>query len=302
VGGRGYVDYGWYSSNQTGFLVTKFNTDLRIVWTRQMYWNQYGISTNYGDQLKNVCFNNGQATLAGYHGMLNRCVGMMLTMDTTDSYGGYQSDDWLVQAVAIRWEPAANLDTFDLMVAGAADHTSSAFTADGNGLNFTNWTFQHIRFDLNDVEQSIDGVGGIRFSNGGLLEHNPVDIPPSTSNIRNNWYYTLQLSDRGRFIINQTIPNDSYCDNLYITVPSNESVPFPVGTVITLINACSSDYNGYEIYVQPENYNSSNSPRIYATGYQYNSTWSFQGIQTATLMKISSNNWLLTATNIINRD
>ena len=117
------------------------------------------------------------------------------------------------------------------------------------------------------------------------------------------WNYTLQLSDRGRFIINQTVPNNSYAENLYITVPRNDNVSFPVGTVITLINSSSAEAGGYSIHVTPESFGDPNSPQIWATGGNQNpSSWSFQGIQTATLMKISTNGWLLTANDITNTD
>jgi hypothetical protein len=72
--------------------------------------------------------------------------------------------------------------------------------------------------------------------------------------------------------------------------------------VITLINSSSAEAGGYIIAITPEGFGDPNAPQIWATGYQNPSSWSFQGIQTATLMKISSNGWLLTANNINNTD
>jgi hypothetical protein len=156
---------------------------------------------------------------------------------------------------------------------------------------------------LNNTANGIVGVETIDFASGGVLDHNPSDIPPSVGfDSQSGWNYTLQLSDRGRFIINQPVPNDSYAENLYITVPRNDNVSFPVGTVITLINSSSAEAGGYIIAITPEGFGDPNAPQIWATGYQNPSSWSFQGIQTATLMKISSNGWLLTANNINNTD
>jgi hypothetical protein len=157
---------------------------------------------------------------------------------------------------------------------------------------------------LNNTANGIVGVETIDFASGGVLDHNPSDIPPSVGfDSQSGWTYTLQLSDRGRFIINQPVPNDSYAENLTIYVPRNDQVSFPVGTVITLINTSSAGAGGYVINVQPVNYPDDNAARIWSTnGGQNPSTWSFQGIQTATLMKISTNGWLLTANDITNTD
>ena len=174
---------------------------------------------------------------------------------------------------------------------------------DTSQLYWTNYAFQYKLIDLNPTKQGIRGVGAIEFADGGVLEHNPVIIPPSINfDSNNSWYYTLQLTDMGRFIINQTVPNDSNCQDLHITVPRNDDVAFPVGTVITLINTNDVNNNGYRIYVQPDSYSNNECPKIWATGYQNYSTWSFQGMQTATLMKISTNAWLLTANDITNED
>ena len=151
------------------------------------------------------------------------------------------------------------------------------------------------------------GVESIEFADGGTLDHNPSDIPPSMFFDPDyyGWEYTLQLSDRGRFILNQTIPNDSDCQDLIIYVPRNDQVAFPVGTVITLINANSTNGDNYKIKVEPIGYwtNTDGHARVWSTeGNQNDSVWSFKGIQTATLMKISSNGWLLTANNLTNED
>jgi hypothetical protein len=159
--------------------------------------------------------------------------------------------------------------------------------------------------NLNATDNGIVGVESIKFANGGTLDHNPSDIPPAVTDFNNtSWNYTLQLSDRGKFIINQPVPNSGYAQHIYITVPSNLNVDFPVGSVITLINTNDANNNGYKIYVQPENYGGNDAPRIWAVdlGNQNPSTWSFQGMQIGRLMKIGSNEWLLDAKNIINED
>ena len=84
-------------------------------------------------------------------------------------------------------------------------------------------------------------------------------------------------------------------------MPKTSSVAFPVGSIITLINLDISDT--YYINVEPVGYNmDDDAPRIWAAGMTTASIWGFKGVQTATLMKVGTNDWLLTANNIVNND
>jgi hypothetical protein len=191
---------------------------------------------------------------------------------------------------------------FNLVTVGAEGVQGSAIdAADQSSLAWTNYTFQSRLINLNGTKSGIVGVETIDFADGGTLDHNPADIPPSVfcDPTTTGWEYTLQLSDRGRFIINQIIPNDSYCQDLFIYVPRNDDVAFPVGSVITLINA-NIDTNS--IYVRPIDYNDQECAKIWATGFSGPSQWRFTGMQTATLMKISSNGWLLNVNNVFDDD
>lgn len=198
----------------------------------------------------------------------------------------------------------ADFDSYDFIAGTSTTDTGSMLVeTDTSEQEWTKWSWKSSIIKLDKVKGLV-GVEGIQFADGGMLDHNPSDIPPVLTDfdVGNGYNYTLQLSDRGKFITNgQGVEN--YINDLYITVPTNSNVMFPVGSVITLINVSNVNNNGYRIYVQPENYSSSDCPRIYATDGSSNwSTWSFQGIQTATLMKIGSNEWLLTANNISNED
>ena len=304
-GGGGAI---WAGPTYT-FMVNKFTSALDPIWGREMYYQGgEGLYTNYDDTYNNFVLGKGQVSLAGYTNMFgqNRTNAAIFTIDTTDEFVPVSDNNWVIGTnTQMAWALDTSTTLVDLLVAGVEAETSSVSTdTEVTALALIEWTFQQRVINLNGTANGIVGVETVDFASGGALDHNPSDIPPSVGfDSVSGWNYTLQLSDRGRFIINQTVPNNSYAENLYITVPRNDNVSFPVGTVITLINSSSAEAGGYSIHVTPESFGDPNSPQIWATGGNQNpSSWSFQGIQTATLMKISTNGWLLTANDITNTD
>jgi hypothetical protein len=304
VGGKGSAIW----QGNSGFYVNKLTSDLQTVWGRWMAHNNNSLNTDYDIDHTKFVVANGQASIAGYGYLYssNYNNALIYTMSTQNHFDKYNNNGWTVQQ---RDEQVWGTDNdsytlFDLLAAGASVLTATVQSeTDTANLTWNNWTFQSRRLNFNVKQQGIKGIETIEFTDGGVLDHNPSDIPPSEFFDPSNtsWSYTLQMSDRGRFILNQTVPNYTYCQNLYLYVPRNDDVPFPVGTVITIINASESNYR---IYVEPVNYNDQECAKIWAagTGNQNSSTWSFLGMQTATLMKISTNAWILTANNVTNED
>ncbi len=136
------------------------------------------------------------------------------------------------------------------------------------------------------------------------MDHNPSDIPQSNQNLQLNdqlnWNITLTPGDRGKFIKNKHSPDYGNVANLTVYVPQS-SEEFPVGSIITLINFDNS--NTYTIRVEPVGYfEGPNYSRVWVAGQTNNSVWSFKGIQTATLMKVSPDDWILTANDVVNED
>ena len=291
----------------SGFMVTKLSSDLRIMWTRE-FWNENRYLNDEYDMFhNNVALGRDKIVLVGYTylGSFNNANAYLASISTGDTFEPGQLGDWHLDIPGgdIQYnDQTNNYSIYDFSSNGASTSNGSLSVAIDNGAHeWTNWAWKSTTLRL-DHDKGIKGVESIHFAEGGKLDHNPADIPPVLTDFNQSWNYTLQLSDRGKFIINSPTPDD-YTNHLYITVPSNTNVSFPVGSVITLINTSNPNTNGYRIYVQPENWSNSSSPRIYATDGSSNySTWSFQGIQTATLMKIGSNEWLLTANNISNED
>jgi hypothetical protein len=307
VGARGNAIW---TNSQDVFCLNKLTSDLQTVWGRWLGYSNDSFSTDYDIDHTKFVIANGQASIAGYGYIYsdNNTNGLIYTLSTQDQFDSYYNSNWSVQQNADQvWAlDTSSYTLFDLLANGVTATTATTQTQlDSGQLAWNNYAFQSQLVNLNKEQRGIKGVETIEFADGGILDHNPSDIPPSQffDPTTTNWEYTLQLSDRGRFILNQTVPNDTYCQNLYVYVPRNDDVPFPVGTVITLINASSSSAGGQRIYVYPVDYNNQECAKIWSTsGNQNSSQWSFQGIQTATLMKISTNAWLLTANDISNED
>ena len=307
VGGSGSAIW---SNSRDGFFLNKLTTDLVTVWGRGMWHTEDDLSIDYDIEHTNFVLGKGQASIVGFGNpySLDNTNALIYTISTGDQFEPVDILGWqAIQNGGQVWNTDTGLSMYNILTAGAQAVTATASTeTQTDSLSWTNYAFQSKLINLNTVKRGIVGVETIEFNDGGTLDHNPADIPPSVlfDPSNSSWEYTLQLSDRGRFILNQTIPNDSPCQDLFVYVPRNDQVAFPVGTVITLINASSAEAGGEHIYVRPINYADGNGwVRIWAVGGDQNpSQWRFQGIQTATLMKISTNGWLLTANNIINDD
>jgi hypothetical protein len=305
----GYGGSAW--TENTAFMLSKLTTDFKTVWGRAMDYNEDSLYVDYDDVRTKFALGRGQATFVGYgnHYSQNQTNAIIYTISTADHFETIDISGWKTYQDANQtWEADTGYTMFDLIGAGVVATTSTALAAIADvPLDWTNFAFESRLVNLNATKRGIVGVESIEFADGGTLDHNPADIPPSMffDPDLNNWEYTLQLSDRGRFIINQAVPNEGDCQDLTIYIPRNDQVAFPVGTVITLINANSTNGDNYKIKVVPEGYdnNTDGRARVWSTdGSQNDSKWSFQGIQTATLMKISTNSWLLTANNLHNED
>lgn len=305
-----YVGGSFGSMWGNGYMINKLDSNLEIIWSRDIKNVNRDLNVHYGDFHNNFALGRDRAVLVGYTyiGSFNYYNGFLASISTGDNFEIGQIDDWYIEnpGGAVQYQDqTSNYNVENCLVNGATT-VNSTMQIDNNvdPLDWTNWAWKTAPVKLDLTVNGIVGVETIAFAEGGLLDHNPSDIPPVLTDfdVGNGWNYTLKLSDRGKFIMNGTRVED-YTNNLYIHVPTQWNVTFPVGSVITLINVSDVNSSGNRIYVQPENYSSNDCPRIYATGFGSTwSTWSFPGVQTATLMKIGSNEWLLTANDIQNED
>ena len=170
---------------------------------------------------------------------------------------------------------------------------SSLVNAVNNGWNYDFATdsnqFRVLTENLNVDHHLLECVEGISFANGGVLSHNPIDIPPSIHDFTFSPNYYLENKDRGKFFK----LNSSYWQNVTVYVPGNDVESIPVGAVYTFVNLNTT----YKIQFWTNTNN--DGVKIYAAGQTYSSIWSFIGIGTATLMKTGANEWLLTAPNVV---
>lgn len=102
--------------------------------------------------------------------------------------------------------------------------------------------------------------------------------------------YTLELSDAGKAV---------KTSNGTIIVPSNLMVPFPIGTLITIIvGNFSSEVQNTSL---PEE---EGDPSIVLVGTEGSTSgfWGIPAYSVATLLKVEENTWYLSGPGIVNND
>jgi hypothetical protein len=135
-------------------------------------------------------------------------------------------------------------------------------------------------YDPNNPELKLsDGttVGGVSVGGGGSTGALTINDIEDNS-------YTLQLSDAGKAILGYDTD---------ITVPPDDEVDFPIGTIITLI--VSSD----NVEIATDGLAS-----VILAGTEGNSSvsWIIPSYNIATLIKVQANGWLLSGPGIFNGD
>jgi hypothetical protein len=133
-------------------------------------------------------------------------------------------------------------------------------------------------YDPNNPELKLsDGTtpGGVSIGGGGSTGALTINDIEDNS-------YTLQLSDAGKAILGY---------DTSITVPSDDEVDFPIGTIITLI--VSSDL----VEIASDGF-------VILAGTEGNSSvsWIIPRYNIATLIKVQADGWLLSGPGIYNGD
>lgn len=141
---------------------------------------------------------------------------------------------------------------------------------------------QTLTFDIKEPQGAeVQGVAKIVFEDGTTQTTTAQDIPQVDLSLTNSQYwYTVGLADRGRHI---------YKNYGGIYIPTNEYAPFPIGTVLTIVNGDS----GNTLYLGASN---SYYTRIIGTGGVDNSSSSSYYIDAksiVTLLKIEQDTWML---------
>jgi hypothetical protein len=147
--------------------------------------------------------------------------------------------------------------------------TSIAVTT-GAGTFFVNSWYPDLTIE---TVHDTDG-GSIVFADGSKQSTSATDIP------QRRYYgerYTLGLKDRGHHILCENNGDD-------IVIPYNSRVPFPIGSVITIVNIGSGDINiGTE----------GGGTSIMLAGDGFGSYYLLQAYGMATLLKIGPEQWVI---------
>ena len=262
---------------ETSIRLFKLNSDGVLI------WNNY-IGGRYDFHPKNISIKNEKISIVGRtdvmanDGNTNGFV-INLPTDGTLSLGegggdligitNYRKGDYVIQSVTSSFYESINPQV--------GTH-SITYTAD-NDLYDNNYDLDNNIDKIIEESGIIFGDGTKQTSSAGVL---PQIYIPSTND------YNLKLSDIGKHIYRDTTNNSD------LFIPTSEDVPFPIGTVFTIV----SGYN----QVRFKTYN--NNVEIWGSNFNdnknsQNGAYYYIGDNTmATLLKIGTNKWMVTSNNL----
>jgi hypothetical protein len=164
----------------------------------------------------------------------------------------------------------ADEDNYAGVLAEAPTINTTATVTVGTGDFYVNAFYPDLTIE---TVRDTDG-GSIVFADGSKQSTSATDIP------QRRYYgqrYTLSLEDRGHHILCDTA-NDN------IVIPYNARVPFPVGSVITIVNTSNST-----IGISVEG----SSTDIMLAGEGFYGFYLIQAYGVATLLKIGTDRWMI---------
>lgn len=302
----------WYTwwRDANDFMVEKIDPATGLAFWSRIVTNQSGqLYQNYNWNGRDLVVNDDGVFIAGYGYIrswdyYNAAV-IKLDLDGGVSYPaffnpplGLRTDFTIYGNLYGNQFSEFRVATNDVDVVPRTDLVLSNANITNQGLEGFNAGFGYFLSNVTNLTNN----AGIDFGDGApVANHNPVDVPQTVPFWQDNNTYNLQITDRGNFIRSSW----DYRGHIYVNVPSDSEVNFPVGTTITLINMWDWDQDGYYFYVQTYNNDQfGNTARVYlgAQGAGYSPQWGIKGRGTAVLMKIGPNEWLLTGNNIQNTD
>jgi hypothetical protein len=246
----------------------KLNSDGAVIWN-----NTLGGKEDFN--LRVISIKNERIAVAGYTEVMENDYknafianlptdgSLALEQDETNEFYGitsYVKGEYVIQSVTSSF--------YESITPQVGTH-SITYTRD-----------RYIYDDNYYIDNNIDKINeesGIIFGDGTKQTSSPGIIP---QNYRpHNEDYYLQLSDIGKHIYKDD--GDSYG----VTIPTNEDVPFPIGTAITVVSGNSNTYF---------NLADSDITKLWGAGFNDHSTDFFiPDNSMATLLKIGIDKWMV---------
>jgi hypothetical protein len=263
-----------------GLYIGKFDQDGNLTWQRQIssikdmqrgydltYYNTIAV---HGDRYSIVAYSSNPG---------NQNTQALVADLPLDGTGLGNHGDWVYEAVEF------NINSYQ--------HSSHAFTATVSKLVFDVSTTTAITVFADketeiapvykDMGGNITSVAEIVFEDGSKQRTSGQDIPQVKVSKTNGYDYFLKIEDRGHHIY-------SYYNDNTIYVPTNDQVPFPIGTAITIV----SDDN--TVYINA--YDTGTTTLRHAGTSDYNQNFYLPYYGMATLLKIGPDLWVLSGTGI----
>jgi hypothetical protein len=292
-----------YTGILTGdnFLIVKFDTNGNVLWQREVGTSEHE-NANWNDGYQILTIQGNKFYLCGSSPMPGNDVGLGISMPTDgtgareDFYGRYFYRE-------TAWTVSTSTSTVDVMEIGlqsaqviaATTNTFSVAAITGNGVETR-------KARTGDINGRIDDIYSLTFEDGTVQKTAytaGISESPHSPRVYNTNDYTLALGDAGKMI--RWIAQN-WNSTVEIYVPTNNDVPFPIGTQIHFMKDNGIEAfmfwpvnDSNDITIMPASPESGMEGSVYDTG----EGWSVRHPNynevpaIATLTKVDTNRWLL---------
>jgi len=272
MGGRYYEDNWCYNDN---YLIVKIDPDGNLVYMRDIASN-YDVREGYDyEQLNTLSVKNGRMSIAiDYSDTPGNDYYQATVADLpNDGSGTGNYGPWLYREIEYPYERYSNNSTD--ANAQLAEHvfyldTPSLPPAQYYGMQ------DQITGEIKATTGGDASVASITFEDGTTMSTSGQDVPQVVQS-RTSWAdYLVQLEDRGKHI---------YKWEGNVIIPTNASVPFPIGSTITIVT------DEFTVYLYPDD---NNTTRIRGIGADDSgSSYYIDPYSMVTLLKVRTDTWML---------
>jgi hypothetical protein len=292
------------------YLIVKFDTNGNVLWQREA-GTTADEDSQWNDSYQTMAVGGGQFYLAGSSYQGNDDVGFAVGFPTdgsgaSESYHGrflYRETNWNITATT-----TATVQAMPVFFTGTTFLTV-ATTSTGFDSVASTWTNTTVYLRDGETDGRIENLYSISFEDGSVQTTAYVPgLPPSydSPRIYNTNNYVLTLDDAGK-MTRWYAPGWWWGNSIDIYVPTDEQVPFAIGTQIHFMKdqgfeafmfwpgVYGDGYNDVTIMPAQPNFDYGMQQYMYNSGEGWSvrhPNWD-QVPCIATLTKIDTNRWLL---------
>lgn len=283
------------------FLIVKFDTDGNVIWQREAGTPEHE-NANWNDGYQILTVQGNKFYLCGSSNMPDNDVGLGMSMPT-DGTGAREEFYGRYFYRETGWTISTSTSTVDIMEIGfQAAQVVASTTNTFSVAAITNNAVETRKARTGDINGRMDDIYSLTFEDGTVQKTaytGGISEAPNSPRVYNTNDYTLSLGDAGKMI---RWVAEYWNSTVEIYVPTNNDVPFPIGTQIHFMKDNGIEAfmfwpvnDSNDITIMPASPESGMEGSVYNTG----EGWSVRHPNynevpaIATLTKVDTNRWLL---------